>query len=159
MLAYFIAKDFKELFPSGNQRRTRWVNTRYQSRYLLIQLSLVVGSSLVSLVLAYTFLRFSLEQEPAFQEVNTRIYSAFFGIFVVFHLLYLLGVWALSDIFSSRTAGALFAFERYVRAKMEGKSTPSVFRLRKRDDFKELELLAKDLAQRLDKDSVRTPPT
>lgn len=69
-----------------------------------------------------------------------------YSIFLLIILFLFIGIFFL--YLSNKIYGPIYAFEKYVRALLKGKN-PEDFKLRKDDQFKNLEFLAKDLKKRL----------
>ena len=148
MMGYAMVKDRDRLWPKNNVRKHAWVNSGFQFRYCMILVICGLGFSLISGVFSYTFLRFvvidligknqkMLSQFLIPWLITYSIVSIAFGAF-----LFLIG-----KQLSHRTAGPIYAFERFVKEFINGRSRK--LKLRTGDEFQHLEQLAETISEEL----------
>ncbi len=145
LIVYSLIKDGHLFWPEYNIRRKIWVNPTFQIRFISMLLAMGLGFVVISGVFFYTYLKVTIDSlfvgvVPA---VEHRYLTPFFITFTVISCGFLLLLFMIGRIVSHRTAGPLYAFEKYLTDLLEGKDRQ--LKLREADDFQHLE----DLAQKL----------
>src|SRR5690606_22296061 len=135
-------------WPSNNIRRQYWVNPRFQIRYCLILVGVGWGFAMVAGVFAYTYLRVTMIDLIG---QNTKIIDQFLIPFLFTYIVLVLGFGAVlflvGRILSHRTAGPLYAFEKFLEDITAGKSR--TLKLRAGDEFRHLEQVADELSAKI----------
>ena len=148
MIIWALVKESEILWPSGNIRKQYWVNLRYQLRYCFTLVGVGLGFSVIAGIYSYTFLRVVIIDLVG---ENQRILGQFLSPFVLTFILVSLGfsaiLFLLGRTLSHRTAGPLYAFEKYLQDIISGKVRP--LKLRSHDEFKHLEELALKLSTKI----------
>lgn len=145
LIVYSLIKDGNIFWPERNTRRQLWVNPSFQIKYVAILFAMGLGFVLISGVFFYTYLKVTIDAlvigSPV--EVENRFLGPFFITFTVIAIGFLLMLFIIGRILSHRTAGPLYAFEKFLEELLEGRERE--LRLRAGDDFQHLE----ELSQRL----------
>ena len=145
LIVYAIIKEGDLLWPEKNSRKLYWVNPKFQLKYCFLLMGVGVGLSLIATVFAYTFLRDSI---VTLVGENQHILSRFLTPFLItstfIALLFSMALFAIGKVISHKIAGPLYGFERYLLQILEGQ-TDRNFRVRAKDEFKNLEELAEKI--------------
>jgi signal peptidase II len=149
LVVYSLVKHGNIFWPETNVRKSLWVNRRFQFKYLAILFAMGLGFTLISGVFFYTYLKITIDAlvigTPF--EVERRFLVPFFITFSVISLGFLIALFVIGRILSHRTAGPLYAFEKFLEDILNGKDR--VLKLRAGDDFQHLEELANRLKGQL----------
>ena len=129
------------LYPIDERRGRKWIDPKFQGKYCFTLIFCGLSFALVSGVLSYTFLHYSIlhsmnQTEEAIREfvVNfLMVYSATVLCFLI--TLFIVGVQMSHGI-----VGPIRGFENYLDGLLNGKMRQ--FKLRQNDDFRQLEILA-----------------
>jgi signal peptidase II len=155
MIAYALIRESEILWPTENTRKQNWVNLRFQLRYCFILMGVGVGFASIAGVYSYTFLRVTIIE---FGGNNPRILERYLTPFILSYLAVVLTfaaiLFLLGRVLSSRVAGPLYAFEKFLDDLLAGK--PRVLRLRAGDEFRHLEKLAERVAKTLAEKGLNT---
>ena len=157
MIMYIVLLKGHLLWPDNNARKHYWVNRKFQLKYCFLLLGIGFAVSLISLVFTYSYLRVTIidlaGENQAFLE---KYLEPFLLVFSTILAAFSIGLFVVGKIMSHKVAGPLYAFEKYlnnlIEAQAKGESIPN-FKLRTKDEFKELE----DLAVRV-KTAMTKPP-
>ncbi len=145
LIVYAIIKEGDLLWPEKNSRKLYWVNPKFQLKYCFLLMGVGIGLSLIATVFAYTFLRVSI---VTLVGENQHILSRFLTPFLItstfIALLFSMALFAIGKVISHKIAGPLYGFERYLLQILEGQ-TDRNFRVRAKDEFKNLEELAEKI--------------
>ncbi len=150
MIVFALIKEGTHIWPDSNERKQIWVNPSFQIKYCLILMSVGLGFSLIAGVFSFTFIKVAIEElviGPSRQIVEAKFLIPFLVTFSIISLAFILGLFVLGRILSHRTAGPIYAFEKFLEDQMQGKDRP--LRLRAGDDFHHLEELAEMLRSHL----------
>ncbi|GIL16740.1 MAG: hypothetical protein BroJett040_04910 [Oligoflexia bacterium] len=149
LIMYAIIKEGEILWPENNARKRYWINPKFQLKYCYFLLGVGFGISLIAMVFSYTYMRVTLIELSGY---NVNVLNKFLTPFVITFTLivvgFSIGLFAVGKVISHRIAGPIYAFEKYVNELVEAKEKAlSVrdFKLRKGDEFKNLEPLAHKL--------------
>lgn len=149
-----IMREGELLWPENNARKMYWINPQFQLKYCFLLLGIGVGISLIAMVFSYTYLRVTMIEMVG---NNQMILNKFLVPFAITYGLLAIatcaGLFAVGKVISHKIAGPIYAFEKYMTDVMDGKNRN--FKLRTKDEFKELEALAFKLK---DKIVVNMPP-
>jgi signal peptidase II len=149
MMGYVLAavgffKEAKHLWPDHDIRNAQWVNKKFQTKFSFLIVGLGLGVGLVTLVLNYTFFKISLEEMARNNTQNISDLLVPYLVTIAFAQCCLcMGLFAIGKIISHRIAGPFYATTRYAKHTIEGKSYP--FKLRTKDEFKDLEVAMTEL--------------
>jgi signal peptidase II len=166
MVFYAIAKEGTSIWPEHNSRRKQWINPQFQLKYCFTLLGVGFSISLICAVFSYTYLRVTLlEIVGPNPQVLQRFLVPFAITFGIVTTAFSVGLFTVGKIFSHKVAGPIYAFEKYIQDVFDVKDAlartpePGVeappgltmrkFKLRGKDEFKELEPLAKSIRMRV----------
>src|SRR5690606_14077657 len=125
MIVWALIKEGEILWPSDNIRKQYWVNIKFQLRYCFTLMGVGLGFSLIAGIYSYTFLRVVIIDLVG---ENQRVLSQFLTPFVLTFILVSVGfsaiLFLLGRTLSHRTAGPLYAFERYLQDIISGRIRP-----------------------------------
>ncbi|MBX9766063.1 MAG: signal peptidase II [Bdellovibrionales bacterium] len=155
MIVSALLRDGKNLWPVTNTRRSYWINTEYQLSYCLKLVGVGVGFSLITGTYCFTYVKIMLADLTANNKaVEERFLAPFLIILALISISFLVLLFLVGVVLSHRSAGPIYAFEKFLEDLFEGK--PRALRLRAGADFKHLE----ELAERISKKEVvfRDPP-
>lgn len=145
MMAYALIKDGDLLWPENDTRKKFWVNKQFQLKYCYFLMAAGLVLSLIGFFFSYTYLKVTI-QELVGQNtiVLHRFVYPFMVTYAVITAVFCASLFAVGKVISHRMAGPIFAFEKFIMDVIQQK--PEVqgrkFRLRKKDEFQELEGLA-----------------
>jgi signal peptidase II len=148
LIIYSFIKDGDRFWPEKEERKSFWINKKFQLKYSLILTGVGFALSLITLTFCYTYLRISLLEFPMTKGTTVQsILHSFILIYTAISLIFCLILFVFGKIISHRIAGPLFAFERFLDNLLDGK--PTDFKLRHGDDFMHLEEVAKKIQDKL----------
>ncbi|MEM7646567.1 MAG: hypothetical protein AAF203_06645, partial [Pseudomonadota bacterium] len=143
-----LLKDRDNLWPKENMRKVAWIHPRFQLRYCYILVTCGLGFSLIAGVFSYTFLRFVVID---LMGNNTKLLDQFLIPFLVtfssVSLAFTAFLFMIGKQLSHRIVGPVYAFKKFVNSYIDGHYYQ--LRLRKGDEFPELEELAEKIAKEL----------
>ncbi len=141
-IVYTVIFLSHELFPDKDSRKTVWVLPKFQRKYVFTLLLLGFCFSLISGVFAFTYLKITLEDiATTFGTALEKDYMVpFYIAFLSICGAFLLGLFIVGRHLSHRTAGPIYAFEKYLDDLIDGKDRP--FKLRAGDELTHLEDIA-----------------
>lgn len=145
MIVYSLIKDGNVFWPEKNFRRSLWVNPSFQLRYVGILFVIGLSFVLISGVFFYTYLKITIDaivigSAPL---IERKFLIPFFITYTIIALGFLIILFVIGRILSHRTAGPLYAFEKFLEDLLSGKDRQ--LKLRAGDDFLHLEELAQSL--------------
>lgn len=148
IIIFSIINHHEYLWPKKNSRKIYWVNLDYQIRYCIILLLVGFAASSIMGVFTYTYLRVTLIELTG---SNPYILNRFLTPFVYTLGLVILGIslalFVVGKILSRRTAGPIYALEKYLKILSSGQELSQIpeFKLRAEDEFKHLETVVNHL--------------
>jgi signal peptidase II len=146
LVVFGLIKDGSLFWPDINARKTLWVNPSFQLKYCLTITAIGFCFAVVNGVFAYTFLKVTIDDlvvGPA-RMMEDRFLIPFMQVYSVITIGFMFTLFVLGRILSHRTAGPIYAFEKYVKDLLDGKERK--LRLRNGDEFRpNLEGLASQL--------------
>ena len=153
LMVYALVKHSEKLWPDQNERKSFWVNRKFQIKHSILFTAIGLFLTLISIVFSYTYLKVSLEEivgfNPALVEKFTKPFLYTYSILTTLFAIILFSV---GKLISHRIAGPLYAFERFLEQILEGKGltkSGAALKLRTNDDFKHLEALADSIRDKL----------
>ena len=154
LVVYGLIRDGSLFWPDINARKTVWVNPSFQLKYCMTMVAIGFCFAVVNGVFAYTFLKITIDDlvvGPA-RMMEDRFLIPFLQTYLVITVGFMFTLFVLGRILSHRTAGPIYAFEKFIHDLLDGKERR--LRLRKGDEFREnFETLA-DRLQPIIKESV-----
>ena len=154
MIVYSLVKDGSIFWPEFNVRRSLWVNSKFQMNYIGTLLVMGVGFTLMTGVFFFTYLKITIDAlvigSP--DEVERRFLIPFFITFSIIAISFLLLLFIVGRRLSHRTAGPLYAFEKFLEDTLNGQDRE--LRLRAGDEFHHLQ----ELSVKLKKALTTKPP-
>lgn len=148
MIAIALIRESEILWPADNTRKKMWVNLRFQLRYCFILTGVGLGFALIAGVFSYTFLRVTIiDLVGNNQKLLDHYLIPFFFTFCVVSAAFATVLFLVGRVLSSRIAGPLYAFEKYLDDLADGRPRP--LRLRAGDEFRHLEHIAARLSQQV----------
>jgi len=143
-----LLKDGELLWPQNNLRKYYWINPSYQLKYCFTLMAIGLGFALIAGVFSYTFLRFMVvDLIGNNKKMLDQFLLPFVQTFAVFSVAFAAFLFLIGKVISHRVAGPVYAFERFLKDFLNGKRHP--LRLRKGDEFVQLEVLAKMILDNL----------
>lgn len=142
LIVYSLIRDGNLFWPEYNIRRKLWVNPGFQVKYIGMLIAMGLGFVVISGVFFYTYLKVTIDAlvVGSAPEVEHRFLSPFFITFSVIALGFIMILFIIGRILSHRTAGPLYAFEKFLEDLLNGKMRD--LKLRAGDDFQHLEDLS-----------------
>ncbi|MEQ1663764.1 MAG: signal peptidase II, partial [Bdellovibrionales bacterium] len=151
MIVYSLVKYGHLLWPEHNFRRSIWVNPSFQIKYVAILSIMGLGFVAISGVFFYTYLKVAIDAlvigSPV--EIERRFLIPFFFTYSIIALGFLMLLFVVGRVLSHRTAGPLYAFERFLEDLLAGKHRE--LKLRSGDEFQHLEELSVRLTETFQK--------
>lgn len=148
MIAIALIRESEILWPADNTRKRMWINIRFQLRYCFILTGVGLGFALIAGVFSYTFLRVTIiDLVGNNQKLLDHYMIPFFITFFIVSATFAVVLFLVGRVLSSRIAGPLYAFERFLDDLSAGRPRP--LRLRAGDEFKHLEVIAARLSQQV----------
>lgn len=148
MVAVAIIKEGDILWPENDARRKYWINPSFQIKYCLILFGAGLGISLIFSVFSFTYLRVTMIEIVGQNEhVLDKFLIPFALTAAIVGLGFSAALFTVGKIISHKIAGPLYGFEKFVVDTINGKHR--VFKVRSRDEFKHLEVLAVQLQEYL----------
>jgi signal peptidase II len=149
LIIYGFIKEGDRLWPEKEDRKTFWVNKKFQLKYCLILTAAGACLSLITLTFCYTYLRIILAAFPPMPGLAVdQILKSFIAIYAIISLVFCLCLFLFGKFVSHRIAGPLYAFERFLDNLLDGKH--SELKLRTGDEFKHLEEVSIKLQDKLE---------
>jgi signal peptidase II len=140
-----VLRDGELLWPDQNNRKRVWINPIYQYRYITLLIIIGLSLTLIGGVFSYTYLRVTINELIGKNNyISKRFLLPYLGTYITICLIFCFALVLMGRIISHRTAGPIFAFQKYLEDLISGKVR--TFKLRNGDDFKHLEPLAKKIA-------------
>lgn len=150
LIVLAIVREGELLWPENNSRKMYWINTKFQLKYCFLLMGIGAGISLVAMVFSYTYLRVTIiELIGANQNVLDKFLIPFAMTFGLLVLAFSAGLFTVGKVISHKIAGPIFAFEKFINDVLDGKDRQ--FKIRAKDEFKELEALGRQIQERLNK--------
>lgn len=155
LMIYFLIKHSEQLWPDQNDRKTFWVNKKFQIKYSIFFSVTGLFLTLVSAVFSYTYLKVTLQELVGNNYVLIEKFTKpFIFTFGLLSIMFVIILFTVGKLISHRIAGPLYAFERFLSEILEGKGltkSGAALQLRTNDDFKHLEELAEQIKIKMNK--------
>lgn len=149
LMIYFLIKHSEQLWPDQNERKTFWVNRKFQIKYSIFFAVTGLFLTLISAVFSYTYLKVTLQELVGNNYVLINKFTKpFLFTFGLLSVMFSIVLFTVGKLISHRIAGPLYAFERFLSEVLEGKGLTkngAALKLRTNDDFKHLEMLAEEI--------------
>ncbi len=148
MMGHALFKDQDNLWPKDNLRKVSWINPSFQLRYCYILVTCGLGFSLIAGVFSYTFLRFVvIDLMGNNTDLLDQFLTPFLVTFATVSFSFTAFLFMVGKQLSHRIVGPVYAFEKFVDNYIDGNYYK--LKLRKGDEFPELEELAEKIAREL----------
>ena len=141
---YGLWQDSKHYWPKEDLRRTFWINPKFQWRFCLLIMGTGGAVGLVTSVMSYTFMRTTLQAMGATADDNNSYLFSFVMAVGIMQACLSMMLFLLGSYVSNRVAGPIYAAKRFITDTLNGSKAKN-FKLRKYDEFKELENVLSDL--------------
>ncbi|QLY26030.1 signal peptidase II [Bdellovibrio sp. KM01] len=149
LIVFAIIREGELLWPENNSRKKFWVNLSFQLKYCILMMAVGLSLTLISLVFSYTYLRVTIQELVGNNQFLLNKFLVPYVItFIIICVAFCAITFAVGKVLSHRIAGPIYAFERYLYGIMRGENIP-LLKVRKGDEFKELEALAEEITKRL----------
>jgi signal peptidase II len=156
LIVYAIIREGELLWPENNARKMYWINPKFQLKYCFLLLGLGIGMSLIAMVFSYTYLRVTMiEMVGNNKVILDKFLIPYAMTYTILAIGSCAGLFAVGKVISHKIAGPIYAFERFMNDVMDGKQRN--FKLRSKDEFKELEALAFKIRDRLQPEQIPNP--
>ncbi len=147
-LFYGVLKDWNLIWVENNLRKSKWVNPSFQMKYCFLFCGIGIGICFIYLVLSYSFFQVLRKLVPGLDgNLASEYIKGFVIIFGILSFCLAILLIVIGKLISHRLAGPLYAFEKYIFKLLEGEQGP--FKLRAKDEFKQLELIANLIQNKL----------
>lgn len=158
MIVTALLRDGKQLWPVTNTRRSYWINVEYQLSYCFKLVGVGAAFSIIIGTYAYTYCKLMLGDLTGHSKaVEERFLVPFISILAVISISFLVLLFLVGVILSHRSAGPIYAFEKFLEDLFDGKG--KALRLRAGAEFRHLEELAERLLKKEMKGRVDTSST
>lgn len=149
-ITFALIREGDKLWPEKELRGRYWINRSFQLKYSLLLMVIGMALSLVGLVFSYTYLKVTISELVGNNEfLINRFLKPFVISYALICLTFCVVLFMLGKFFSHRIAGPVYAFERYLRARLRGEDAK--LKLRRHDDFNHLEALSVFVSEELAK--------
>jgi signal peptidase II len=145
MVVYSLLKYGEELWPTKDDRKQIWVNRNFQMKYIGVLIAIGLCFSIISGVFAFTYLKITISDLTVGQsaKVLARFTMPFLITFGIICFSFLVVLFLVGRRLSHRTAGPIYAFQKYMEDLMLGNDRK--FQLRQGDEFTELMKLGQQI--------------
>lgn len=152
LIVLALSENGALFWPNKNDRKQMWINPSFQLKYCAILVATGLAFAMITGVFAYTFLKMTISDLVAGPSMLTqkRFLLPFLQIYFIISVAFVVASFLLGKVLSHRTAGPIYAFEKYMNDLLEGKPRKKL-KLRAGDEFKHLEELASRLNEHLKK--------
>jgi signal peptidase II len=158
LYALVLSHERHHLFPENDERTGYWIDAKYQLKYCLTLVGVGLCFSLLLGVFSYAFFKYVLIElnpslAPSFLAQN-YLYPYLVDMLLVCSV-FLIVLFLTGVTLSHRISGPLFAFQRYIRARIDERNSgidlaySKPFKLRSQDDLKLLEPLSLEIVEAL----------
>lgn len=149
LIIYAFIKEGEQLWPDNEERKSFWINKKFQLKYSLILTCAGLCLSGITLIFCYTYLSIVLAELPTTSTLAIKnILMSFIIIYSLISSVFCLCLFIFGKFISHRIAGPLYAFERFLDSLLDGKHTE--LKLRTGDEFKHLEEVSIKLQKKLE---------
>lgn len=143
-----IIKEGNKIWPENDTRRWSWVNFRFQFKYSILLTAVGVGLTLISVVFTYTYMKVTISELVGSNPIIIkRFLQPFILTYVLIGIGFCIALFTIGRILSHRIAGPIYAFEKFLREILDGKTAS--LRFRKKDEFQSLQKSGEDIKNKL----------
>lgn len=148
MIVYALFKESKILWPEQNNRKSYWINPRFQLRYCFTLSAFGLAISLIAGVFSYTYIKVTLDNMPGITEaIEKQFLYPYIITFLVIAAAFCIILFFVGLILSHRSAGPIYAFELFLNDLTRGRVRKLKFRTG--DEFVHLEKVADSLTEKM----------
>ncbi len=137
IVLYSIFKDQSKIWTPNSKRKKHFINTVYQSKWAFKLVLVTLSCSVVLILFSYTFIRHYTQQ------LSREDGAIFLASSIIISLILSAFTFYAGVLFSHKSAGPLYSFEKYVDGLLKGENKNFV--LRSGDEHKHLVELAEKL--------------
>lgn len=153
LVVYSLIRYSNQLWPDKNDRKSFWVNKKFQLKHSVLFTMIGLLLTLICIVFSYTYLKVTI-QEIAGNNIDliNKFTVPFLYTFSTLGIMFTIILFTVGKFISHRIAGPVYAFERFLLDILEGKGltkNSAALQLRTNDDFKHLEELAEKVKVKL----------
>lgn len=151
-----LSENGAMFWPNSNVRKRVWINPSFQLKYCAILVATGLAFAMICGVFSYTFLKMTIGDLVVGPSLLTqkRFLGPFLQIYGVIAFAFVCASFLLGKVLSHRTAGPVYAFEKYLKDILDGKPSRKL-KLRAGDEFRHLEELADRLNEHFEKHPIR----
>ena len=142
-IVIYLLFNHNKLWVKDNARKFNLVYPREQVKHATIFGFIVFASALLLGTLAISFMKVYIA--PVVLK-SQNVMTLFITLYVIVTIFFMILIFILGLFFSTKTAGPIYAFERFINNL--GTEKESVFKVRKGDNFKVLESIAINIKKR-----------
>ncbi len=144
LIVYMILFKGHLIWHENNARKKLWIDPKYQMKYSVILASVSVWFSVIFGVYSYTFMKVMIDDLISTGVADSNKYLVpFVAILIILSLMFSFSLFLIGRHLSHRSVGPIHGFKRYIKDLRSGSFYD--FKMRKNDEFRELESIAKDL--------------
>lgn len=149
LIVYMILFKGHLIWHEDNKRNKLWIDPKYQLKYSLVLASVSIWFSIVFGVYAYTFMKVMINDFIINGTSDSSKYLIpFVAVLVILSFMFSGSLFLIGRHLSHRSVGPVHGFKRYIKDIRAGANYK--FKLRKSDEFKDLEEIASTLQGDLD---------
>lgn len=146
LLAAALLREKDQLWPQYNFRRNMWINSEYQTRYIMFLMIVALSLTLIGTVFSYTYLKVAIHELVGNEMVIlNRILIPYVITYLAISLTFCCLLVVIGRKVSHRSAGPVYAFDKYINDLLDGRNRR--FKLRANDEFLQLEVLGLRVAE------------
>ena len=140
----FVLKD--QIWRKNERRKSLLVMKTFQIQFLIYCSSIFLLVSAFFILLNYQLLSFiDLTKGEDLRQLSLSFFS--YCLFILVIVYFSIGIFFL--YISNKVFGPVYAFEKYIKKLLNDENFKEDFRLRKNDQLKNLEALAKDIKSKI----------
>lgn len=154
LMIYALYRNSHQLWPDKNDRKTFWVNKKFQIKQSTLFTLTGMLLCMICMVFSYTYLKVTIQElaGPNSSALIKKFTEPFLYTFGTLFIMFGIILFTIGKFISHRIAGPIYAFERFLLDILEGKGltkTGAALTLRTNDDFKHLEDLAEQVKEKM----------
>lgn len=142
-----VAKDSKYFWNNQELRKNFWVESRFQTRFCLNLIAVAFAVGLMNSVMSYAFLKTTLDSVMRDSTTISHTMYSYLAATTLLQICLILMVTYVAKRLSAKIAGPLYAIKRFLSTLLSGQR--GVFKLREHDEFKDMEPILNEIADRL----------
>ncbi len=159
MIVYTLIVHGEQIWPSQDTRKKIWVIPKFQMKYIFVLISVGFGFAIISGVFAFTFMKVTID-ELAFMRalaMEKKFLGPFLFTYSAISFSFIIVLFLIGRIVSHRTAGPIYAFEKYIDDILANNDRK--FKVRAGDELAHLEQVADRIRDVVKEYYKISPPT